>query len=110
MLQLVPKCDVLFISAASQINTRCDDHQVVLVLTREVLFIVDEVQDVQQQAFTITELECVEETWDPQLVRIIVKDGKKSATRWVSTSSALKMDFIYFSSKDSYQVASIFDM
>ena len=108
MLQLVPKCDVLFISAASQINTRCDDHQVVLVLTREVLFIVDEVQDVQQQAFTITELECVEETWDPQLVRIIVKDGKKSATRWVS--STWTMDFIYFNSKGSYQVASISDM
>jgi len=108
MLQSGPCYEILIVVHAShlsasanspQISGLPDGHrvaaqselqQVSLLLTPEVLFIINDIHDQQQAAFTLTDLECVEDPWDPYIIKVTLKDTRNPSDKWVCTQKTPK--------------------
>ncbi|KYO29383.1 vacuolar protein sorting-associated protein 13B isoform A [Alligator mississippiensis] len=62
--------DVVIVSGSGQ------EHEGCLLLTSEVLFVVSVSEDTQQQAFPVTEIECVEDSQQENLLKVQLKQQR----------------------------------
>ncbi|KAL4227239.1 Vacuolar protein sorting-associated protein 13B [Mactra antiquata] len=76
LLQTLPSNDILCCVDAMFINLTDNEEPVTLILTPEVLFVVNHEEDSQQQSFSILELECGVTQGDEPILSIIWRDSQ----------------------------------
>ena len=74
VLQSIPSCDIVFCGEAGYVEVTDTVSPVTLILTPEILFVINHEDDEQQQAFAVAELECGVKTGDTTLLTIIWRD------------------------------------
>ena len=74
VLQSIPSCDIVFCGEAGYVEVTDTVSPVTLILTPEILFVINHDDDEQQQAFAVAELECGVKTGDTTLLTIIWRD------------------------------------
>lgn len=73
--------DVVIVSGSGH------EHEGCLLLTSEVLFVVSVSEDTQQQAFPVTEIECVEDHQQKNLLKVQLKQQRVPCDLEVKTFS-----------------------
>ena len=75
LLQSIPSCDIVFCGEAGYVDVTDNVAPVTLILTPEILFVINHEDDEQQQAFAVAELECGVKTGDTTLLTIVWRDS-----------------------------------
>ena len=71
--------DVMIVSGSGQ------QHEGCLLLTSEVLFVVSISEDTQQQAFPVTEIDCLEDDQQKDLLKVQLKQQRVPSDLEVNT-------------------------
>ena len=91
VLQSIPSCDIVFCGEAGYVEVTDTVSPVTLILTPEILFVINHDDDEQQQAFAVAELECGVKTGDTTLLTIIWRDTFSSHDDRVSITLKLTL-------------------
>ncbi len=85
LLPTVPDAEVVMsLSDTQQIDSRGRHTKIALLLTRDILFLVSREDDIQLQAFAVSEIDCRPSQIKNTVLYIILKDFTMECTDWVS--------------------------